>query len=254
MQRKSDNKAFTFVEIIVVTIIIGILWTIGFSQFVWSIADWRDTSRKADLANIIWAMKTYKQKKATLPIPNNSFSGSNSTSNIVFWQGKLNKNVSLSTIDEIPTDPKINIPYLYSITKNRQEFQIAITLENNDWDLPLALVWWNYKSVAKNVLPTILVATWSALDISNSDNKKLFIFDKQSHNLAYDFDWNLEPTSDGTDFDVLLKEAEEKWVFSQNSDFETCPEIKKAWKSIWDWEYQIRTNTWVLTNTWCTSM
>jgi prepilin-type N-terminal cleavage/methylation domain-containing protein len=34
MQRKLDNKAFTFVEIIVVVIILGILGTIGFSQFV----------------------------------------------------------------------------------------------------------------------------------------------------------------------------------------------------------------------------
>ena len=254
MYKKIDNKAFTFVELIVVVIILWILWTIGFTSYVGSLANWRDTSRKASFAEIFGAMKTYKQKKWSFPIPNKSFSWTNNSSNIVFWQWKLTKNVALSTIDNIPYDPKIKIPYLYSITKNRQEFEIAWTLENNDWDKPLSLLVWNYKSVAENVLPTIIVATWTTLDISDSNNKKLFIFDKQSHNLAYDFDWNTEPTSDGTDFDILLQEAKDNWVFIQNSDFETCSEIRKAWKSIWDWEYQIRTNTGALTNTWCTWM
>jgi len=47
-------------------------------------------------------------------------------------QGKLSKDVSLNTIDKIPYDPKLNIPYTYSITANKQEFEIAMTLENSD--------------------------------------------------------------------------------------------------------------------------
>ena len=252
MLRKSGNKAFTFVEIIVVVTIIWILGTIGFNQFVWNISNWRDTLRKSNMANISWSMKTYKQTKWSYPIPADYFE-TKTWSLILAWQWKLNKNVSLSTIEEIPYDPEVKIPYLYSITTNKQEFEIAMTLENGEWEYPIAFTDWSYKSVAKNILPTILVATWVTIDISDTNNKKLFIFDNQKHNLPYDFDWNEEPISDWElSFDDLLLEAEQNWVFSQNSSFETCLDIRKAGKSIWDWEYQIRTNTWALSSTWCT--
>jgi len=261
MQRKLDNRAFTFVEIIVVTIILWILWAIGFSEFVWNISSGRDTLRKSHIADISWAMKTYKQTKWAYPIPAEYFSWTNSWK-IIFWQWKLDKNISLSTIEEIPYDPVLKIPYLYSITSNKQEFNIALTLENWDWEFPLALAKGNYKSIAKNVLPTILLAIWATNNVEINSwttdwviNRNLFIFDNQSHNLPYDFDWNIEPISDWElTFDELLLQAEQNWVFSQNSSFETCLEIRKAWKSIWDWEYQIRTETWSLTNTWCTWM
>ena len=253
---KIDKKAFTFVEIIVVTIILSILATIGFSSFSWHISSWRDTLRKSNIAEISWAMKTYKQKKGSLPIPSNYFKTQTWTT-VLDWQGKLDKNIGLSEIDEIPLDPKLEIPYLYSITPNKQDFQIALTLENWDWESPLALLKWSYKSIAKNILPTLLLATGSTtdIDISSWNNKNLFIFNNQSHNLPYDFEWNLEPISDWVlTLTWLIEEAEQNWVFSQNSSFETCLEIRKAGKSLWDWEYQIRSNTWALTNTWCTWM
>jgi len=253
MQRKLDNRAFTFVEIIVVTTIIWILATIGFTSFIWNISVSRDSLRKTNMWDFMSAMKTYKQDKWSYPIPANYFSWS-IDSKIVFWQWKLNKNVSLSTIDEIYLDPLLKIPYIYSITANKSEFEITSTLENEKWDSPLSLTVWNYKSVSKNLLPTIVVATWSISWIDVSDNNNLFIFDNQNHNLAYDFEWNNEPISDWTDLNTLLTEAENKLVFSQNSSYETCLSIRKDWKSIWDWEYQVRTNTWSLTNTWCTDM
>jgi hypothetical protein len=49
----------------------------------------------------------------------------------------------------------------------------------------------SYKSVAKTVLPTIVLAintTSKFVNIKESDNKKLFIFDNQNYNLAYDFE------------------------------------------------------------------
>ena len=255
MKRKSNNKAFTFVEIIVVVIILWILATIGFSNFIWNISSWRDTKRKADISELSSSLKTQKQKKGSYPIPSNYFK-TESWGIVLAWQWKLDANIWLSEIDEIPSDPKINVPYLYSISKNKQEFEIVLTLENEDWWGEISLLKGDYKSVAKNILPTLLLATGatSDVDISISNNKDLFIFDNQSHNLPYDFEWNEEPTSDWTSFNDLLLEAEQNWFFSQNSSFETCIEIKKAGKSVWDWEYQIRTNTWALTNTWCLSM
>jgi len=43
----------------------------------------------------------------------------------------MNKNVSLSTLNTLPLDPKLKIPYTYSVTQNKKEFQVATTLENN---------------------------------------------------------------------------------------------------------------------------
>jgi hypothetical protein len=117
-----------------------------------------------------------------------------------------------------------------------------------------AFVIWNYKSVAKNILPTLFVATpkVAEIDITNYENKKLFIFNDQLHNLPYSFEKWLEPISDWTDFNILLNNAETSNNFSQNSDFETCNEIEEWLKAIWNWDYELRNENWILTSEQCT--
>jgi hypothetical protein len=118
---------------------------------------------------------------------------------------------------------------------------------------------WSYKTVSKNILPTILLATWSTedntiteVDISKTENKKLFIFDWWTHNMPYEINNWIDPVTDWTDLEDLFKENTVN--FWQNTSFRTCTEIKEAWKSIWDWEYQVLSSTWSLTNTGCTGM
>ncbi|MDF1682375.1 MAG: hypothetical protein P1U46_01015 [Patescibacteria group bacterium] len=48
------------------------------------------------------------------------------------------------------------MPYFYSVTKTKQEFEMAATLENED--NPIALVNGTYKSVSRNILPSIILA------------------------------------------------------------------------------------------------
>lgn len=246
------KKAFTFVELVVVIIIISILSTIGFTQFQGNISSWRDTLRTANISEISLALKNQKQVRGSYPIPSNNFKIKIWTP-IVAWQWKLDTNIWLSTIDDIPLDPKLNIPYLYSISANRQEFEIALALENNDWENNLAFLKWDYKSISKNILPTLILATGSIseIDINSWNNKDLFIFKNQGNNLPYNFEWSLKPTSNWTSFADLLNKAENDWNFSQNSNFETCLEILMSWKYLWNWEYQIRTNTWALANIVC---
>jgi hypothetical protein len=50
----------------------------------------------------------------------------------------------------------IKVPYLYSISRSKQEFQVATTLENNG--KPISFLAGNYSSVSKYVLPSLLVA------------------------------------------------------------------------------------------------
>ncbi len=246
----NNKKAFTFTELIVSITILSILSTIWFISIWWYLSSARDSQRIADLTQVKTAIKTYKNQKSRLPFPENYFWIMNWATNKIAWQWKLGKNISLSTIDEIPLDPKLQIPYLYSITAAKQEFQLAGTLENEDNEI--AIVVWDYHSVSKDLLPTLLVVAQSDLDITIPSNKDLFIFNGQHNNLPYSFiNWYI-PISDWTIFSELLSTATWSNNFSQNSDFETCVEIKEWLKEIWTWTYQIRNEYWILTNTGCT--
>lgn len=45
----------------------------------------------------------------------------------------MNNNVALTTSSgKLPVDPELGIPYKYSTTKNRQEYQIGATSENSE--------------------------------------------------------------------------------------------------------------------------
>jgi prepilin-type N-terminal cleavage/methylation domain-containing protein len=243
-----QQKAFTIVELIVVVAIISILWTIWFISFSENISEARDGQRKSDLAQIKSSMKLYKQQKWVYPAPWDNFSIF-SWSTAVAYQWKLNEKVTLSTLDDLPLDPDLEIPYLYSVTTNRKEMQVAGTLEN--WDNPQAIVVWDYKTVSINVLPTIMVAAIGDLDVASDQTK--FIFNGSIHNFPYDFEWSLIPTSDNTSLADLIIEANTN-NFWQNTWYRTCGEIKGDGKSIGDWEYQILNSSGSLSNTWCTSM
>lgn len=247
-----NKKAFTLIELLVSMIILWILSTIWFISMWWYLLDTRNSQRVSDLSQISFAMKSYKSEKWRLPFPENTFNIKNGSTKVIAIQWKLWKNIWLSTIDNIPFDPKLDIPYLYSITSTKQEFQLAWTLENEDWGDWNSIVVWKYSSVSQDLLATLLVATWSSVDITDSNNKKLFIFNGQNHNLPYSFISWTDPISDWTSFSELLSSAKLSNNFSQNSDFETCQEIGEWLKEIWNWTYQVRDEYWTLTNTWCT--
>ena len=257
------KSAFTFIELLVVIIIISILWTISFYSYIWYIADSRDSQRKSDLAKIVSALKIYKQKRWYYSLPWNNFNITYSWSTIAL-QWYLNTSIRLNSLDILPFDPKLEKAYLYSVTTDKQEFEIWATLENEDNNI--ALVLWNYKSVSINILPAILFATWitewADLEIQSwstiwDENRKLFIYDKQDHNLPYVFKEPYNSYSDWTSFINLLNEVQTANIYWQNTDFRNCTEIDEWWKLILpldsnSFEYQIMTDTWALVNTWCT--
>jgi len=251
-----QKKAFTLVELSITIIIIAILASIWLYSYVWYIWEARDVERKANIWEIKTALKLYKQKRWFYSIPWSNFNILNNWK-IVALQWILDENVTLSTMDKIPFDPYTSNNYFFSITKNKQEFEIALTLEN--WEFPIALLEWDYKTVSKNVLPGILLATWSTSDIEIHDlvwdwstNRNLFIFNWGA-NLPYTIVKPHLPYNAWEDVDDVLI----SWNISfwQNSDYRTCDEIMEAAKMIhdtWTEEYQILDDTWVLTSTWCT--
>ena len=262
--KKYKNKGFTLIELVVASTILVILTSIWFYSYTENIADARDGVRKTDISALGSQLNLYKKQRWAYPVPGNNFEIHNRWG-IVAYQWYMNNSVTLSTADKLPTDPDLEIPYIYATTKNRQEHQLALSLENSG--SPYAILLWDYKSVAKNILPNIILAAegTTALEVNSAvwawaTNRLLFIFDKGSHNIPYDFD-TLSPSSDATAFNDLLTDAgDDYW---QNSDYRNCSEVYSAAKSITpDWssdEYQILNSTGALidqscdcTSTWCT--
>lgn len=260
---KNKKIAFTFVELIIVVMILSILTTIWFSSYIWYISDARDSQRKSDLAQVWSALKVYKQKRGYYPLPWEIFNITYSWTTIAY-QWKFNKNVRLNTLDNLPLDPKINIPYKYSIVTNKQEYEISASLENED--KILALVNSSYKSVSRNILPAISLAidasVWDNIEIKDwlwnwSTNRNKFIFDNQNYNLPYTFIEPYNAYSSWSTIDEIITQLEVNNNYWQNTDFRNCLEIDEAWKTILPFdanpfEYQIITDTWALINTWCT--
>lgn len=251
-------KAFTLPELVVTITIIIILSTVWFISYNSYLSDARDTQRKSDFAQIWSALKVHQQQRVTYPIPWNNFELTYN-SNIVAYQWKLNSSVVIGTINSLPLDPKLETPYIYSVTNDYWEYQIALTLEN-DWN-NLAYLQWDYKSVSVNILPSIVLAlNWTAqTDITT--NKNAFVLNEQTQNLVYTFKKPYSPLTTSTSIENLVLSQKEKNLYWQNSDFRTCEEIWEAWKAIpWVTEYQIVNENGTLgnasctcTSSWCTS-
>lgn len=265
MYIKKENKIwFTFVELIVTITIVVILSSVWFVSYSWYIWDARDSQRKSDLSQIASALKVYKQKRWYYWFPWDLFYITYSWA-VVAQQWRLNANLHLDSLEKLPFDPKNKESYFYSITNDKQEFEVACTLENQKNNI--SLLKGSYKSVSKNILPSITLAisapVGSNIEIQEWNinwwdaNRKLFVYDNQNHNLPYIFTEPYAPFTDWVSFTWLLDEVEWNWDFWQNTDYRNCTEIDEAWKAIVPFtatpvEYQIITETWALINTWCT--
>jgi len=252
------SPGFTIVELVVAMTILLVLTGLWFYSYTQNVVDARDSVRISDLASVSSQLKLYKKSRGAYPLPWNGFNILNRGRQVAI-QWVLNENVTLTTLDKIPYDPSKDFAYSYSVTRNKQEFELALTLESAETGN--ALLEWDYKTVSKNVLPTILLAApaWADREINAavwawSANRQLFIFNKWFHNLPYTHDGDAAPFSDGTSFDDLLNDP--NIVFWQNSDYRNCEEIFEAGKRISDdgvaEEYQILDSSWVLVNTTCT--
>jgi prepilin-type N-terminal cleavage/methylation domain-containing protein len=255
------NSGFTLVELVVTATILVILTTVWFYSYSQNLVDTRDSVRSSDIADLTSKIKLYKQSRGAVPTPASSFNILN-RGIIVATQGRLSRDVALTTADTIAYDPRIDIPYTYSVTTNKQEFEVSLTLENAD--NPLALLSGTYKSVSKNILPTISLALDGVsipggVEIhdgigAGSSNRNRFIFNNGSRSLPYTFVNPYTPYSDGNTFANNISDTSIKYW--QNSDYRNCTEIYESGKSISNGvtgeEYQILSSTGALTNTGCT--
>ncbi len=254
-----NKRAFTMVELIVVVTILTILWAIWFISYQWQIESSRNTSRQTDILNLWVELKNHKLKNWIYPNPGDYFNIMyNWTGNIVAKQWFMNSKVYSTEIITAPLDPNYKIPYLYSVTKNNQFYELATIIEPiEDTEKTKTYLVWDYQTVAKDILPTILLATstWTNNNVEISSwttawnlNRLTFLANNSSLNLAY---WNnlTTPISTRTSFDSIFSES--GVIYSQYPWYSSCQEIYDAWRSVWSGTYQILDTNWVVTNTGC---
>lgn len=148
------------------------------------------------------ALKSEKQKTGAYPRPGDAFTIINTApSHVAAYQGFFNSKVAINDLTKYPEDPLTKKNYPYSTTKNRQAFQLATVME--DVEPKKAYVDGDYKTVAKTVLPSIILAMTgsegSLVEIGDgvttggsvgSDNRKKFVLNGGTYNLPYDQDGN----------------------------------------------------------------
>ena len=246
------KKWFTLIELVVVVALVVILSSIAFISYENNIIDSRDATRMSDITNLKIALNTAKQKNWDYPGPSSSFNVTNSWV-VEVYQWIIDNNISLNTLQDIPKDPKNSSNYIYSISANKQFFQIWLTLENG-WS-PIAKVDWEYKTAAINLFPSLLLAkTWSSsVEIATwitdwSTNRMRFIVDWWHYNLPYSLtDWTSISTA--ISYSWIINEI---WTtISKDTVSRSCADIYNNDKYLWTWEYQIQAGSWNIININC---
>lgn len=169
---------------VVVVTILAILSLVGYVSYSDNIVGVRDSQRVNNLEKLQIDLKSHKQKEGSYPLPTTPVNITNSGTMI--YQGTLTSAVISNVLQNIPKDPRSNNWYWYSTTTNRQYFQIALTLENND--APKAVVKGDYKSIMKDLFPTLLLSVTGAtsFDANSGAIANKFILNGGSYNLPYD--------------------------------------------------------------------
>jgi general secretion pathway protein G len=105
MKLRRKNSGFTFIEILVVTIIIGILASVVMVSYVNTSRLTRDSRRKKDLANLQAALEIYKANTGSYPDHISCASSATWPGCGSPWIPGLDDNY----VSEMPSDPKENV-------------------------------------------------------------------------------------------------------------------------------------------------
>lgn len=171
----------------------------------------------------------------------------------------MNSRVAINDLTKYPEDPLTKKNYPYSTTKNRQAFQIATVTEDVEpWK---AYVDGDYKTVAKQILPSIILAMTGAenaqVEIGDgattggsvgSDNRKKFVVNGGSFNLPYDRSGDPVGNVDRTFAEVLTQTGV---VTTGVSRYRSCLEITEGGAYVGPGEYQVLATDGSVQNTTC---
>lgn len=239
-----NKKAFTLIELVVVVSIITALSTIAFNSLQWYTLQARDSARLTDMWNMATSLNLFHVQSSQYPEPswlvNINYSWSVVWMQWTFWKSVFE---NLGNLDRKPVDPLNSNEYTYSVTSNRNEFQLSWIMEANDlWMNNLvsqsnaeskiqakAYNTWNYnwkilKSLRWTTCDLLAVPTIVTNDLTKTDLQKIL----NDWNLVYTWYKNLPSSFSGTDLKI-------DWWFNFEpnslvvySDTNACDELKNS--------------------------
>jgi len=134
MKQSTNKKWFTLVELIVVITILAILWTIAFISLQWYSSSARDSKRISDISNIKKSLELFSLSTWNYPLPDNWFNATFSWKTIwTQWTVWDIVSINLSkNLNKKPLDPLTELEYTYSVTINKNEYELLAIYENID--------------------------------------------------------------------------------------------------------------------------
>ncbi len=232
MQNKKINFWFTFVELIVITVILVILSAIGFVSYTWYIAWVRDSNRISQLSSMRDGLEMIKSTWS-LPLPEDSVQVV--ASGIQIWTQWYAGEQTLSRIDfkEGGKDPKDKNYYSYYVTKDKKYFQLMTFLEDKETDI--AFIPSVYALDYSKRIPQV---TWNNLwiltDTINTPIQEILSI-KSAWSIDIVTTWNsyISYISNNT------KLFWSGWVLSKSIPNKSCKRIQEIWAGNGDGLYKI---------------
>ena len=125
-----NTPAFTLVELIVITILLAILTTMGYISLRWYAQDARNSNRLSDMKSLEKSMKVYIVRENLFPIPDD-------VTNITYWWEIVSYQWVFGTwvlgqiwhITSIPEDPLAWVQYSYWLANDRLRYEIGSAIE-----------------------------------------------------------------------------------------------------------------------------
>jgi len=234
---RQNKSGFTFVELIVVLVIIAILSTIGFTVYESYLSTGRDTKR---IIQLDWLQKslTSYASRSKLPLPENSlqisFSGA-----VFIYQGEITNAIAKTIwFDWDVEDSHLGINPIYSLSSNRKDFQIMSYLEEGLTTQNLTPNSYAAVGYENLYIKTIWKPVWILLD--SDSNSPINTIPQYSSLWIYDiisWTWNI---------DVVLSDSNYFEATSENIlqliPNHSCKRILEMWNSSWDGIYTISPN------------
>ena len=230
---KINKYGFTFVELIVITIILVILAALWFMSYTWYISWVRDSNRISQLNSMRDGLEMIKTN-SSLPLPEGSIQVL-ANSSLLWYQWYAWKD-TLSRIDfkEWWMDPKDKIYYTYYVTKNKKSFQLMAFLEDQQSTsigfFPFAYASEDYSKRIPQVIGNNLgILT----DVNNSPIQEVV-------------SWNLDIVTTGTSYISYISNTKKlTWnntILKQSIPNKSCKRIQEVWSSNGDGIYTINPN------------
>jgi len=245
-----NKKAFSFIELTIVLVIIVILWTVWFISYSNHLLWVRDTARITDL-NKISNLLIVQTTKWKLPLPDDYIEIVSSGS-LIWYQWYAWETV-LSNIGLVKwwKDPKNGAYYSYYITKNKKYFQLMGFLEDSANSQASAIFSKTYANIEYPSLFPIVVGSKLWIFAWTWDDLNIPVQEIESIKSA----WKLDIAITTTEYSSYISNTKittwdkNQLIFSIPNI--SCARILESWASIWNGTYKITSTWWIYSQIYC---